>query len=219
MSYDLRLSELEFGSLLSYSPRGSSEAERNAREVMLHIKYDRYFGKPPILMSRFISDLVKKGIGNLPFASFFDDPPILVPVPNSSLMKANTLWVPHRLAMALYENGFGMRVANMLYRKKPLPKAATSRSKDRPKAVEHCQSLEIQETLALPNNLLLIDDVVTRGATLIGAANKLGKAFPGIDIRAFAAMRVISDPKDFQDLYDPRIGRITLIGDETLREP
>jgi predicted amidophosphoribosyltransferase len=219
MSYDLKLSQLEFGSLLSYSPRGISVAERNAREVMLHIKYDKYFGKPPILMSRFISDLVKKGIGNLPFANFFDDEPILVPVPNSSLMQADTLWVPHRLAMALFDNGFGIGVANMLHRKIPLSKAAWSRPQDRPKAAKHCQSLEIQETLALPKHILLIDHVVTRGATLLGAANKLSRAYPGVDIRAFAAMRVISESNDFQDLYDPRIGRITLIGDETQREP
>ena len=219
MSYDLSLTELEFGSLLSYSPRGISEPERNAREVMLHIKYDKYFGKPPILMSNFISDLLKKDIGNLPFSNFFDNEPILVPIPNSSLMQADTLWVPHRLATALHEKGFGMGVANMLHRKIPLPKAATSRPQDRPKAANHCQSLEIQETITLPKHILLIDDVITRGATLLGAANKLNKAYPGVNIRAFAAMRVISEPNDFQDLYNPRIGHITLIGDETYRDP
>jgi hypothetical protein len=221
MSYDLKLSELEFGSLLSYSPRGISESVRKARERMLDIKYDRYVGSQdgPILISRYISDFIKKQIGNLPFAHLFDNDPVLVPVPNSSKMQADTLWVAHRLAIALFETGFGMGVANMLQRKIALPKAATSSPQDRPKAARHCQSLEILDTLAPPKHILLIDDVVTRGATLLGAANKLFKAYPGVDIRAFSAMRTISQTENFKDLFDPCVGRITLIGEETYREP
>jgi hypothetical protein len=221
MNYDLKLTELEFGSLLTYSPRGVSDSARKAREVMLDIKYDRYVWSEgqPIPISRYISELVRKQIGSLAFAHFFNDDPILVPVPNSSLMKAHTLWVPHRLATALFENGFGIRVANMLKRKIALPRAATSPPQDRPKAARHCQSLEIQEILSLPKHILLIDDVVTQGATLLGAANKLNKAYPGVDIQAFSAMRTISNSNDFEDLLDPCAGRITLIGEETIRRP
>jgi predicted amidophosphoribosyltransferase len=218
MSYDLTFSKLEFGSLLSYSTHGSSEPERDAREVMLLIKGDKYFQDPPILMSRFITDLIIKD-ATLPFAHFFDTETILVPVPNSSLMKDHSLWVPHRIASALHDRGFGIGVAEMLRRKIPLQKAATSLPENRPKAAQHCQSLEVQDILMVPKQILLIDDIVTRGATLLGAANKLKKAYPNVTIRAFCAMRAISHTEDFQDVYDPCFGHITLIGDETYRNP
>jgi hypothetical protein len=93
MSHTLSLADLKFGSLLSYSPHGKSESERIAREAMLLLKSDKFFSDPPILMSQFISDLIVKGIGTLPFAYFFDTEPILVPIPNSALIKEDTLWV------------------------------------------------------------------------------------------------------------------------------
>jgi len=218
MSYNLTFSKLEFGSLLSYSSHGISESEREAREAMLLIKGDRYFGDPPILMSRFISNQIIKD-GTLPFAHFFDTETILVPIPNSSLMKDQSLWVPHRIALALKDKGFGIGVADILRRIIPLPKAATSRPENRPTAAQHCQSLEVRDILMVPKQILLIDDIVTRGATLLGAANKLRKTHPDVNIRAFCAMRAISHSEDFQDLYDPRLGHITLIGDETHRSP
>jgi predicted amidophosphoribosyltransferase len=215
MSNKLSLSKLKFGSLLSYSPHGNSEYERKAKNAMLLIKGDKFFGNPPVLMSRFISELILKNIGTLPFAHFFDTQPILVPIPNSSLMKENSLWVPQRIATALHEKGYGIGVADMLRRVRHLPKAATSLSEKRPKATNHHTSLEIQDILTMPKNILLIDDVITRGATLMGAANKLNEKYPGVNILAFSAMRA----EDFHDVYDPCVGEIILSGENTFRHP
>lgn len=145
MSNTTKLSKLRFGSLLSYSPHGSSESERRAKDVMLFIKADKFYGKPPVLMSRFISNFIRKTMGTLPFAHFFKSNPILVPIPNSSLVKENTLRVPHRIADAMHENGLGMGVGDMLERRIPLPKAAKSRPAERPTATQHYRSLEVHE--------------------------------------------------------------------------
>jgi len=59
-----------------------------------------------------------------------------------------------------------------------------------------------------PAQILLVDDIITRGATALGAANKLAEAFPLAQIRAFAAMRTISDPFKFQSLFNPVIGTV-----------
>jgi len=215
MSSDLNISRLEFGSLLSYLPR----VDPRSRTVMLAIKSDKNLAKPPILMSHFISHRIKENIGSLPFSDYFDTKPILVPVPNSSLMKAYTLWVPQRLANALHENGLGRGVEDVLRRWKPLPKASLSLPEDRPKAIEHYDSLEVRKKLIDPKDILLIDDIVTRGATLLWSANKLSDIFPGVRIRAFAAMRTISQPGQFRRIYDPCVGDIRLIGEETSRNP
>jgi hypothetical protein len=155
----------------------------------------------------------------LPFAHFFESNPILVPIPNSSLVKENTLRVPHRIADAMHENGLGTGVGDMLERRIALPKAATSQTAERPTATQHYRSLEVHEILILPKEILLIDDVVTRGATLFGAAMRLCERYPGVNIFALAIMRAISQPRDFDDLYDPRIGEITFNGENTFRVP
>jgi phosphoribosylpyrophosphate synthetase len=70
-----------------------------------------------------------------------------------------------------------------------------------------------------PKEILLVDDVVTRGATIVGAANKLHDAFPGARIRAFAAMRTISPPQTFSQIVCPCVGKIMLNGQDTRRRP
>jgi predicted amidophosphoribosyltransferase len=210
---------IEYGSLLSYSPRGESDLEKYSRTIMRRLKNDHFISNPPILMSDFISDIIKRRITTIPFAHFLQTNPILVPIPKSSLTKPGTLWVPHRLANALVQNGFGRTVEERLERVKALPKSATSLPKDRPKAAQHYDSLGIQKMLSEPKEILLVDDVVTRGATILGAANRLKDAFPGAHFRAFAAMRAISDPENFKDIYDPCEGKIELVGKDTSRDP
>jgi hypothetical protein len=215
------LSTIQFGSLFSYSSHGDSDVEKKSKAVMVSLKTDQFLvSKPPISMSDFISDTIKKNMTTLPFAHFLQIYPILVPIPKSSWMKPDTLWVPQRLANALIRNGFGKTVVEYLERVCPLRKSATSLSSNRPKAREHYDSFGVRKKIfPEPEEILLVDDVVTRGATIVGAANKLHDTFPRADIRAFAAMRTISSPEDFKHIYDPCEGKITLIDEDTFREP
>ena len=89
--------------------------------MMNALKHDEYVSNPPILMSDFISKMVKEDMTTLPFAHFFQNNPILVPVPNSSLMRPGTLWVPQRLANALIKQEL-RSVVECVRRIKPLPK-------------------------------------------------------------------------------------------------
>jgi predicted amidophosphoribosyltransferase len=215
------LSTVEFGSILSYSPRGISYFEKDSRTYMKSLKQDEYISSPPILMSDFISKIVKEDVTTLPFAHFFQNNPVLVPIPRSSLTYSQSLWVPQRLANALVKQAFGKEVVECLERIIPLPKAATSLAENRPKAAQHYESLEVKEILSEPpKEILLVDDIVTRGATILGATNKLIDVFPKARIRAFAAMRTISPPDVFQNIYDPCVGTIKIIdNNNTVRRP
>lgn len=217
----MHLSKIEFGSLLSYTPRGNSDTQYRSKNVMRAIKNDEYVqvGSDQILMSDYIPDLLKRDIAKLPFANYFEVNPILVPTPNSSLNKSGTLWVPQRLASALVRKGLGKKVIECLSRVTPLPKSATSFAENRPKATDHYDSIKVEKTLLEPDEILLVDDVITRGATLLGAANKLADAFPNARIRAFTAMRTISNSKEFTKIIDPCKGTITLIDGDTFRSP
>jgi predicted amidophosphoribosyltransferase len=165
---------------------------------MITLKRDGFVGKPPILMSEWIAQTIQRRISELRFASFFQPNTILIPTPKSSLMQPSTLWVPERIATALVRTGIGKDVASCLVRAKPVRKAALSAPRERPTAVEHYESMSVQGSLSKPSEILLVDDIVTRGATFIGAANRLADVFPQTHIRAFAAMRTISDPSEFK---------------------
>ena len=97
----MQLSQLEFGTLLSYAPRGDSPEILHSKDVMVALKRDGFVGEPPILMSEWVARTIQRGRTALPFASFFQPNTILVPTPKSSLMQPNTLWVPERIATAL----------------------------------------------------------------------------------------------------------------------
>jgi hypothetical protein len=222
----MHLSVVEFGSLLTYSPRGASDSEQRSRTWMQNLKNDLASSNPPIVMSRRISNVLKERMETLPFAHFFKVNPILVPVPNSTLMRPDALWVPRRLANALVLDGLGLAVAECLKRVLPLRKSATSSAGDRPKAYQHYASLEVQKMLSESKEILLVDDIVTRGATILGAANKLIDVYPEAHIRAFAAMRTISPmrtmspPQRFRSINEPCVGEITLRDDgEAFRRP
>jgi predicted amidophosphoribosyltransferase len=215
----LNISQLEFGALLTYTPRGNTQKARHSKDIMIALKRDQFVSTPHVLMSEWIANEVKQQIANLPFAPFFQPNTILVPVPKSSLMQPDTLWVPERIAKAMVAVGIGKQVDACLKRTKPVAKAASCASSQRPTAKQHYDSITVQGALSKPDEIVLIDDVVTRGATLIGCANRLADAFPECQIRAFVAMRTISNPNDFQSEYSPCIGTIDLREGETYRKP
>lgn len=206
----MNLTRIEFGSLLSYAPRGDSPEIQHSRDVMYALKKDGFVGDPPILMSQWVAQTIKQNRTTLQFASFFQPNTTLVPTPKSSLMQPNSLWVPMRIATALVEMGLGKEVVPYLVRDKPVRKAAFSMPNERPTAIEHYDSMSVQERLSRPYEILLVDDIVMRGATLIGAANRLAEVFPQIRIRAFAAIRTISNPNEFDKVYVPCVGAIEL---------
>lgn len=171
-------------------------------------------------MSQWIAKTIQLNRAALPFASFFQPNTVLVPVPKSSLMRPDSLWVPLRIASALVGMGLGKTVAPCLIRMKPVAKAAFSVPQARPTVVEHYESLSVQGHLSELDDILLVDDIITRGATLLGAANRLIDAFPHVRIRGFASMRTVSNPDEFEALYAPYIGTIELRpSGDTLRRP
>jgi predicted amidophosphoribosyltransferase len=216
----MNLSQLEFGSLLTYTPRGNTPKSLHSKNVMIALKRDQFVNTPPILVSDWIAKRVQDKITELSFGQFFRSNTILVPVPKSSLMQPSSLWVPERIATALVAVGLGKKVESCLIRANAVPKAASSSSNMRPTAEQHYESISVQGILSEPDEILLVDDVVTRGATLLGCANRLADAFPKSHIHAFAAMRTISNSNEFENIYAPCIGTITLSATaETFRRP
>lgn len=173
-------------------------------------------------MPQWIAKAVQREMSTLLFISLFQRDTILVPVPSSSLMQPGSLWVPDRIAAALAKAGVGREAVRYLTRVKPLRKAAFSEPSERPTPVEHFETLAVQRRMsdAPPDQITLIDDIVTRGHTLMGAANRLAEVFPDTRVSGFAAMRTAS-PSDFESVYDPQSGTIRYREqtNDTIRRP
>ena len=95
-------------------------------------------------------------------------------------------------------------------RTKPLPKSSLLPSNQRPKPKDHYESMGVNKVAKLDlQRLLLIDDIVTRGHTLMGAAWRVKREFLNVEVKAFAAMRTISNKSKFKKYYDPVRGCIS----------
>jgi hypothetical protein len=157
---------------------------------------------------------------DVPFVDAFLGPDTaLVPVPRSGLLRPAALWPALEIARQLRARDFGSELLICLERKRPVAKASMAKAEARPKARTHFESLRIAEPLSLPAKITLVDDVITRGAQLFGAAWAIWSVRPDVDIRAFAVVRTESDAADFSALFDPRSGRIEWRDEECRRRP
>jgi hypothetical protein len=218
----MRLNQIQFGSLLAYCPSaGYSDEIDESRKNMRALKSDSYVEEPPIPFSEWTARTMQERGSSLPFLSIFQPSSILVPLPRSSLLRPDSLWVPDRIAQALVRRGIGARVARYLIRTTAVPKSAFSPPDQRPSPEMHYNSMTVEGSLESANDLVLVDDIITRGHTILGAANRLLDAFPASRITAFAAMRAISNPLEFRRIYDPCIGTITYRQDhdDAIRTP
>lgn len=213
------LSSLNFGSFLTYAPRGVSEDSKKSQQVTYAIKNESVNPQSKEPYSEYLVGMIFRDIHNLPFKSFFGSDAYLVPVPKSSLMRPGTLWVPLKIAEALERKHLGI-VMNCLERTSAVPKAATSPPSQRPKPIDHYNSIKVKPSIHRPRKMVLVDDLVTSGAILLACASLLKEAFPESSVFGFAMMRTISKETDFRQLKHPCVGTITLRnGGGTSRNP
>lgn len=194
---------------------------RQSKNLVLQLKDGRLVGSPPESVAARIARYLRTTSASAGVLSpILSKTATLVPVPKSSLPTKDGLWVPEQLCHELVRAGFGSRVAPLLVRTEPIPKAARSLSTERPTALKNYQTLKVRRELDIPGDFVLVDDVVTAGATLLGSANRLGDAYPAAAIRGFAAARTLTDAMRFQRVIDPVVGTIVLKpGGRTQRDP
>lgn len=210
------LSELKFFSFLCYTP-GVYEVN-----LMRSLKLDKRIrvsdGKEQDTTEILVHAL-KQVVPENVLLDIFPQNAILVPVPPSSKIITGGLWVPYRIANALLRNGYGRRVIVLLSREYSVRKSATS--VNRPTAKELFDSLSVNRLeLDDYSRIVLVDDVITRGANSLAAASRLHEAFPESDISSFAMLRTISNKYDFVNRVAPVSGIVSLRYDgQTFRRP
>lgn len=173
--------------------------------------------------SRLLRDLLKEGDAHFmlkyavrvqqqaaqcpQLAGFFRDTDVLVPVPRSSTKACGT-WVAADLARALVHEGLGTMAWPGLHRVRAVRKSSTAARGARPTVSCHFESFLMERPSIDPESVVLIDDVITKGRTLLAAAARVRDAFPHTQIRAFALLRTMGMTTGVEHLLDPCRGEI-----------
>ena len=214
------ITKIEYASVFAYSPRGSGDNHYKSRALTYALKEDRMVMRN-VTASKMVADTVrdvaKSDVSVL--TGYFGEQYTLVPVPRSVLHRRGALWVPWNLALHMKELKLGHDAVQLTKRIETIPSAPSSPPGQRPTAMKHYDTVEIKEPTHEIGDIILIDDVVTAGATILGVASKLAERFPNSAIKAFAAVRTISNPAEFTSSMQPVIGTITLHGERTIRTP
>jgi len=215
------LFELPFGALLAYSPRGTSELSKQSRGLCYQIKLDGVIGDPPVrAIERAVARLSDEGSSAL--REFIAQGEILVPCPPNAPFPPKqkpALWVPRRICEVLGNAGYGSAILPCLERVEAVPKSAFAAPGERPSPSRHMKSMRVTKTLEAPERITLVDDVVTKGATLLAAASLLADAYPDAEIRAFALVRTTGLTPNVERIIDPVVGKIRRTPSGADRDP
>jgi hypothetical protein len=157
-------------------------------------------------------------------SGLFTSQTVLIPVP-SSAPSAHRTWAAERLAFALHEVGLGGSVWAGIERPFRVRKSATALNADRPTVRQHYESFAVSAYSITarapfePVKFVVVDDVITKGRTILAAAARLHEAFPNADIRAFALIRTMGFVAKIDDPLDPCQGQVRWSAQDARREP
>ena len=203
------IGELSFASCYVYSPTGSGLICARSRLLRALLKE----GDARFMVKYAARVREEAGLGD-----FFLAGDVLVPVPRSAPKTGGT-WVAAELAQALVQQGLGALSWPGLRRICAVPKSATSAHGARPSIALHYDSFRMEPPALNPTSVVLIDDVVTKGRTLLAAASRVREAVPGAEIRAFALLRTMGRVTGLRRVLDPCRGEIRWVGGDARRSP
>jgi hypothetical protein len=234
---------VSFASCYAYAPFGDGPLWEAAHEMCARLK-----DADARWLAHFAVQVWREHAANGHFAALFGRDVTLVPVPGSS-PRTGAPWVGERLAWCLKDMGLACSVRPCLRRRHPVRKSAFAAAGERPSVLEHYASFVVEREEARlggcaegsqvrPSDgslrgldgsrirgsgsaprLVLIDDVVTRGRTLLAAAARLREAFPGCEIRAFALMRTLGRGESPWRNPDPCEGEVRWLEGDARRIP
>jgi adenine/guanine phosphoribosyltransferase-like PRPP-binding protein len=204
---------LAFASCYVYSPKGNGVICARSRLLRALLKDgDARF------MIQYAVRVREQTRQSARLGGFFLAGDVLVPVPRSAPKTGGT-WVAAELAQALVQQGLGAMTWPGLRRVCAVRKSATCAPGARPSVASHYDSFRMESPTFHPASVVLIDDVVTRGRTLLAAASRVREALPGAEIRAFALLRTLGRVAGVGTLLQPCKGEIRWARGDALRNP
>jgi len=211
---DCACQSLSFASCYIYAPRGSGLLSASARIMCQRVK-----ASDPLWLPRYVGCMVEFMARERLFQHLFAGEAILVPVPGSA-PSCTAPWAAWQVAMALRELGLARVVWAGLERRYPVRKSATALVGARPSVRQHFESFSVgPPPHPIPKKIILVDDVITKGRTLMAAAARLRYELPHADVRAFALVRTMGFLSHLDRLLAPCEGLVHWAGGDARREP
>ena len=204
---------LPFASCYVYSPRAVGMVAKASRLLCIRVK-----SIDPLWLPHYAGVVCQTSFHDQSLAALFARDAVLVPVPGSSA-SITARWVALQLAIALSAIGCGQRVWIGLRREAAVRKSSTAPEGARPTVHQHYDSFAVTVPMMPIHRIVLIDDVVTKGRTLLAAAARLQRELPRADIRAFALIRTLGFVERIEDVVQWCHGVIRWSGGDARREP
>jgi hypothetical protein len=207
-----QIRELPFASCYVYSP---SDARGAARLLRASVKA----GRVNMLVDRALQvDAEARRPQSL--TRFFSDTAILVPVPGSNPSSWGGATASGRVAVALWKHGLGKGVWFGLRRIRAVRKSSTAAPGARPSVQAHFDTMVVEPAdISGVSHVVLVDDVVTKGRTLLAASLRLREVLPEADVRGFALLRTMGYSPVLDRFLMPCMGKILWTRDDARRSP
>jgi predicted amidophosphoribosyltransferase len=209
-----RMREVAFASCYIYSPAGVGPVCERSRLLRQLLK-----AGDPRFMARYALQVYQQSQDRRQLAGFFRPDDVLVPVPGSAPKSSAARWVAADLADVLAREGLGVRTWRGLHRVRAVHKSGTAARGTRPTVALHYESLLMDAPREAPQSVVLVDDVVTKGRTLLAAAARVREVLPNTRIRAFALLRTMGLIAEVQRLLEPCCGKIIWKAGDAFRNP
>lgn len=215
------LSSLAFYSYLTYSSNGTGDEDRTSQEMVKKIKQNKVIVQDGIQIP--ILEYAAKRISENTSSvcrDILSSADLLISVPQSHVASKDSLQPTALLTSAMMKHGINTNINSDLRRHTPVQKSAYAGPGKRTRAERHYKTVSFKADLTLsPSTIILVDDVITQGSTLLGCASCIQDCFPNAEIIGFALVRTISNPSDFVKMADSTRGTITRTGQNCIRVP
>ncbi len=218
---------VRYGSLSAYRPGPIYANDRAATHQGRKLVDDLKKSNPERIKR--IASWLASDRGRELFRDWFGPRVGLVPAPGHAplVRRHDTRSATFDLVRSMEEHGLGIR-KEWLRRTRKVQKSAWAPPGSRPTEELHRKTIEVP---ALPDlglarrldRILVIDDVITTGATLHACVCRLSEAFPSTSVAVFAVVRTMTGAAQVARCFDPvqvEQGRLVL-GDDglTRRDP
>jgi hypothetical protein len=211
-------SEVEFASFLVYNPGPEafpSDVSALSRRIRTAVKRET----AQWARRQQLGERVHTELGDTIRDRFLPKNATLVPMPGHAPMKVpDSHWSCRELCEVFVAAGLGARWLPLLERTEAVPKAAFSAPEDGPTVTMHYETIRARSHLAAGSILTVIDDVVTRGATMLAAIARLREVYPDAIVRGFALIRTVTS-EPITEVKAPCAGLIRQVPWGTQRTP